>query len=163
MLTASERDALVATILHLPAQLHALVDRLDLAQLNTAYIPNEWTIAQNIHHLADGQMNLFIRMKLLLLEDYPTLKPFDQDTWVTTADSIGPIETSLTILQGLQERAATLVNSLDLTSFERTGWHPENGEMTLEQVARYYARHGELHLEQIGQVLTRGQGLGFRG
>ncbi len=154
MVTASERDALVATILHLPAQLHVLVDPLNLAQLNTAYLANEWTIAQNIHHLADGQMNLFIRMKLLLLEDHPTLKPFDQDSWVATADSVGPIEPSLTILQGLQERAATLVNSLDLASFERTGWHPENGEVTLEQIARYYARHGELHLEQISQTLA---------
>ncbi|WP_110519645.1 DinB family protein [Herpetosiphon llansteffanensis] len=154
MLTASERDALVATILHLPAQLHALVDRLNLEQLNTAYLANEWTIAQNIHHLADTHMTLFIRMKLLLLEEHPTLKPFDQDTWVTTADSIGPIEPSLLILQGLQERAATLVNSLDLASFDRTGWHPENGEMTLEQIARYYARHGELHLEQISQTLA---------
>lgn len=154
MLTATERDALVATILHLPAQLHALVDPLNLEQLNTPYLANDWTVAQNIHHLADGQMNLFIRMKLILLEDHPTLKPFDQDTWVTTADSIGAIETSLTILQGLQERAATLVNSLDLASFERTGWHPDNGEMTLEQIARYYARHGELHLEQMSQTLA---------
>ncbi|KPL91371.1 DinB family protein [Herpetosiphon geysericola] len=154
MLTATERDALVATILHLPAQLHALVDPLNLEQLNTPYLANEWTVAQNIHHLADGQMNLFIRMKLILLEEHPTLKPFDQDTWVTTADSIGAIETSLTILQGLQERAATLVNSLDLASFERTAWHPENGEVTLEQIARYYARHGELHLEQMSQTLA---------
>ena len=154
MLTDQERAELINKIRILPEQLEALVAPLDDRQLHTHFLPHEWTVAQNIHHLADSHMNSFISMKLTLTEEYPTLKPYDQDVWAQTADYDLPISTSLSMLQGLHARWTTLLESITDEQWERTAFHPENGDMTLERMLRYYAVHGEGHIDQITRTLA---------
>ncbi|MCB0065383.1 MAG: DinB family protein, partial [Caldilineaceae bacterium] len=57
MLTAEERQTQITKFRRLPRQLRTLVERLGDEQLTTRYLPNEWTVAQNVHHLADAHMN----------------------------------------------------------------------------------------------------------
>jgi hypothetical protein len=87
MLTQSQRTELIAKIANLPEQVAALVRDLSAEQLTTHYLPNEWSVAQNVHHLADSHMNSFIRLKLILTENKPPLKPYDQDAWAVRADA----------------------------------------------------------------------------
>ena len=112
MTTNLERQALIAKIRQLPSQLESLVRPLSEAQLNTRFLPNEWTVAQNVHHLADSHMNCLIRVKLILTEEHPTLRPYDQDAWAITPDYAAPIDDSLTLLRGLHARWALLFESL---------------------------------------------------
>src|ERR1700679_3231158 len=70
----------------LPQLLEFAILNLDEAQLNTPYRPDGWTVKQLVHHVADSHMNAFIRFKLGLIEDNPTIKPYDQDAWVKTKD-----------------------------------------------------------------------------
>jgi hypothetical protein len=139
----------------LPAELTALVSGLDDADLYTAYMPGEWTVAQNVHHLADAHMNAFIRVKLGLTEDHPTIKPYNQDRWAETpeADQL-PIASSLAIIEGLHARWCVLWESLDDTQWARTVNHPERGAMTVESFLRTYANHGAAHLDQITRTLA---------
>jgi hypothetical protein len=145
---------LIERISSLPDAIEALVKDLTDAQLTTEYIPGEWTVAQNIHHLADAQMNLFIRLKLILLEDHPMLKPFEQDDWVKTIDSKDTnLADSLAIIRGVHNRAARLVESLTPAELERTGYHPERGVVSLESIIAYLGDHGWLHVDQITKTL----------
>ena len=92
----------------------------------------------------------FIRIKLMLTEERPTLKPYDQNTWAETADvTQTPILSSLAILKGLHARLNTLLESLPEASFRRVAFHPEIGEVTLDDWVTTLARHGENHLAQI--------------
>jgi DinB superfamily len=112
-------------------------------------------VAQNVHHLADSHMNSFIRMRLILTEDRPTLKPYDQDLWAALADSgTTALEESLTLLHGLHARWVRLFESLDEADWRRSGLHPENGEVTLEDILRIYAAHGQGHIDQISRALA---------
>lgn len=155
MLTEVEREALYDAMLHVPDTLHTLIDDLYEVQLTTAYVPGEWTIAQNVHHLADSQMNAFIRFKLLLYEDHPTLKTWQQDDWAEAPDSQdADVASSLAIVRGVHTRWVTLMRTLDEAAWTRGGTHPEIGQVTPGDLLAYYGRHGDVHVEQIGQVLA---------
>ena len=155
MTTPAERKGLIDKIKRLPAQLELLVGGLSYTQLHTHFLPAEWTVAQNVHHLADSHMNSFIRIKLILTEENPTLRPYDQDAWALTADyQHTPITESLTLLRGLHSRWAVLFDKLSEEQWQRTGFHPENGVVTVEGLLRAYADHGEGHLDQITRTLA---------
>lgn len=154
MNTPEQRRAFIETIASFPDVLEALVTPLDETQLHTHFIPGEWAVAQNVHHLADSHMNSFIRCKLILTEDHPTLKPYDQEAWAETAEYSTPIAHSLVILRGLHARWTALFNSLSETQWARTGFHPENGDISLDDIVRAYDAHCKAHLDQITRTLA---------
>lgn len=155
----AERRPLIEAIGALPEQLAALVRPLTEEQLTTHFIPGEWTVAQNVHHLADSHMNSVIRLKLILTEDRPTLKPYDQDSWALLADGGHlQIEESLDILRGLHRRWVRIFEALTEEQWRRTGLHPEVGEVTPEDLLKTYAAHGVGHLDQIRRTLAAQDG-----
>ncbi len=150
MVTPEDRQALLARLRQIPDAAAAAVRGLSEAQLDTPCAEGEWTARQVVHHLADAQMNGFIRMKLILTEDYPTLKPYDQDEWVKLRDSAEhSVRASLSILAGLHERWSALLETLPASSWSRSALHPETGPVTLDDLLVTYARHGETHVRQI--------------
>jgi hypothetical protein len=157
MFTPQERRARIDKIRRLPAQLEALVSPLTPSQLTTPYLAGEWTVAQNVHHLADSHINSYIRMRLMLTEDHPTLKPYDQEVWATLPDAGTPdLQSSLAILRGLHHRWVQLFESLQEDDWARAGLHPEVGEITVEDILRIYSDHCDAHLDQITRTLAAG-------
>ncbi len=154
-MTAQERQWFIDKIQQLPAQIEALVDGLSAQQLTTHFLPGEWTVAQNVHHLADSHMNSYIRCKLILTEDQPTLKPYAQDDWAALPDAQGAeIGPSLSLLKQLHTRWVIFWQQLPADAWSRTGFHPANGTVTLDDQLRGYAAHGEAHLDQITRTLA---------
>lgn len=156
MLTQEERRPKIQKLADLPAQARNLARRIGERGLDTPYRKGGWTARQVLHHLADSHMNAFVRMKLVLNEDHPTLKPYDQDQWAQSADArTAPVEDSLAILDGLHRRMVRLLESARETDWERSAFHPERGEITLEDLLEIYSGHGAHHLAQI-EGLARG-------
>jgi hypothetical protein len=150
MLTPADRQAMLARLRQLPDAAEAAVRGLSEAQLDTPCGEGEWTVRQVVHHLTDAHMNGFIRTKLILTEEQPTLKPYDQDEWVKLRDSAEhPVRASLSILAGLHERWSGLLETLPESSWSRSATHPESGPVTLDDLLVTYARHGETHVRQI--------------
>lgn len=144
----------IQKIRELPSRLEALVSGLTPEQLTTAYMPNEWTVAQNVHHLADTHMNCFRHFKMILTRDDYQFQPLGPDDWAALPDADNAeIEDSLLILRGLHCRWATLLESLGADQWARFGLHATRGQVTLEALAQTYAKHGEDHLAQIQSVL----------
>jgi hypothetical protein len=152
MSTQAERQEFIKQIQKFPHELETLLAKYSEDQLDIPVQKGEWTIRQIVHHLADAHFNGYIRMKLVLTETKPILKPYDQSAWAELADMKLPIESSLHILRGLHERWAKLLADLPETSWERAGIHLENGLMTLDTLLTTYVHHGETHLEQIKQL-----------
>jgi hypothetical protein len=158
LFTAEERQAKIDIMRQFPAELEALVNHLSEQELHTAYLDGEWTVAQNVHHVADSHMNAFIRVKLGLTEDHPTIKVYDQDAWAQTADARDlPIESSLLLIKGLHERWCVLWTSLEDANWSRPVMHPEEGEITVEHFLRLYADHGAAHIDQVSRTLAAGK------
>jgi hypothetical protein len=151
---ALNREELIAGIESLPFRLeHALKDASPKA-LDTPYRDGGWTARQVVHPLADSHMNAYIRSRLILTEDTPPLKPYDQDRWATLPDAAhGPVDVSLSILRGLHSRWAAFFRSLPDDAWARTGFHPEHGLVTLDAILESYAGHGDRHLEHIRLAL----------
>lgn len=149
-MTAAERREKIEKIHSLPNAVEAAVKGLNDQQLDTPYRDGGWTIRQVVHHIADSHMNAFVRMKLMVTETNPTLKPYNQDAWAGLPDSNRmPVQSSLAIIRGLHERWSTLLASLPETAWARTAYHPERGEVTMEGTLSTYAGHGANHVGQI--------------
>ena len=149
-MTPDERRSKIGKIRALPSLLDGAVQGLNDAQLDTPYRQGGWTVRQVVHHLADSHMNAFIRMKLILTEEQPRLKPYDQDAWARLPDTLTmPIGVSMGILRGLHDRWTTLLESVPDAGWNRTAFHPERGDVTLDSILTTYAEHGEKHVGQI--------------
>lgn len=149
-MTRDERAEKIDAIRQFPAQLTAVVEKLDEGDLDSPCDEGLWTVRQVIHHIADSHLNAFIRTKLMLTEDHPTLKPYNQDEWVKLIDSsTASIQPSLAILSGVHERWTAVLQSLPDVAFSRTGFHPEHGPITLDDILTTYTKHGQDHLAQL--------------
>ncbi|HMO56356.1 MAG TPA: DUF1349 domain-containing protein [Roseiflexaceae bacterium] len=148
------RAARIAELAQLPALLEALVVPLAEAQLDAHAAHDPWTIRQIVHHLADSHMNSFVRMRLMLTEEHPTLKPYNQDAWSLLPDARAPISESLALLHGLHARWAAMLSGLPEAAWDRPGHHPEAGTVTIGGMLESYVRHGHEHLAQIGRILS---------
>jgi len=150
MTTKDDRKRKISKIQALPDQARKAVSGLTDAQLDTPYREGGWTVRQVIHHLADSHMNAFVRMKLILTEDNPTLKAYDQEQWAELHDGKGlPLESSLAILEGLHKRWVSLLERVPEDAWSRTAHHPEQGSITMDDLLNTYERHGENHVGQI--------------
>jgi len=150
MLTTSERNEWIQKIQQLPLKLETAVKGLSDTQLDTPTGEGKWTSRQIAHHIADANINAYSRMKLIVTEEKPILKPYNQDQWALLADcKNGRLDSTLMLIKGLHERWVMFLNSLPETSWAREGIHLENGKVALEDVLRIYSKHGETHIQQI--------------
>lgn len=150
MLTPTQRKELIDKMRQLPHQIEAAVHGLDDQKLDTPYGPGKWTPRQVVHHLADSHMNALIRMKLVLTEDKPALKGYNQDDWAKFGDAAKlPVNSSLAIIRGLHERLVHMLEHTKESDFQRQGVHSERGNITLDDLVLTYGRHGEKHCGQI--------------
>jgi hypothetical protein len=154
-LSAEERTALIGKIEALPGLLEQQVGALGAEELLARPLAGEWSVAQNVHHLADSHMNAFLRTKLILTEDRPTFKSYDQDAWAETPDAANAdVGSSFALLRGLHARWVILLRSVEGDEWTRTGLHPEGQRTyTIDDILRTYGNHGEAHLDQIRRTL----------
>jgi uncharacterized damage-inducible protein DinB len=149
--SSAEKESRLADILFLPRLLEFALLNLDEHQLNTPYREEGWTINQVVHHVADSHMNAFIRFKLGLTEDTPTIKPYIQDKWGETSDVLNvPVNYSITLIHSLHHRWYELLKSMTDEDWQRTLFHPEQKrEITLWEMLLIYAWHGKHHAAHI--------------
>ncbi len=155
VVTPALRVEYIKTILALHDNLAGAVSGLNETQLDTPYRPEGWTIRQTIHHVADSHLNAFIRFKLSLTENAPTIRPYFEDRWAELADSKMPIDVSMKIIQGIHLRWATLLMAMTEEDFKRELIHPESGVWTLEKTLALYDWHGRHHTAHITNLRAR--------
>lgn len=149
-------EQFILAIGQLPDKLRAAVAKLTPEQLDTPYREEGWTIKQVIHHLPDSHMNGYIRHKLALTEDIPTIRTYHEAEWAALADSqTCDIEISLNLLEALHQRWVVLLKGLTHEQLDRKLRHPESGECAIRQYIGVYAWHGEHHLAHITGLIER--------
>ena len=146
------RQAWIDEIERAPARLREAVSGLSDGQLDAKY--RNWTIRQVVHHVADSHLNSYVRFKLALTEERPTIKPYDESRWSLLADAQrADVAPSIALLESLHARWAFLLRSLAPAAFERSYYHPENQEaVPLWRALAYYVWHARHHTAQIEWV-----------
>ena len=136
--------------------MRAAVAGLTPEQLDTPYRPGGWTVRQVVHHVPDSHINSYVRFKLALTEEEPTIKPYDEARWAKLADTATtPVEVSLTLLDSLHSRWVPLLQSLTEADFARQFRHPELGMVRLDRNLALYAWHGKHHVAHITSLRER--------
>jgi DinB superfamily len=149
----ARRQQAMDEIASTPAKLRAVVKGLNDAQLDTPYRADGWTVRQVVHHVPDSHLNAYVRLKLALTEDNPTIKPYDEAAWAKLADSNStPIEVSLTLMDSVHDRWDRIWRSLKPEQFARKLVHPENGERTVDWLLFLYEWHGKHHTAHITEL-----------
>jgi hypothetical protein len=155
-LSEDQKQRCLDQITQTPANMRAAVKGLSEAQLDTPYRPGGWTVRQVVHHVPDSHFNSYMRFKLALTENEPTIKPYAEDRWAELADTkLTPIEVSLTLLESLHDRWMRLLRSLQPEDWKRTFRHPELGVMNLDKTLALYAWHGRHHVAHITSLRAR--------
>src|SRR5713226_7553973 len=155
-LTPAERESAIAQIAATPKCLRDTVAGLSQQQFDTPYRPGGWTVRQVVHHLPDSHLNSYVRFKLALTEDEPTIKPYYEDRWAELQEAkTAPIEVSLDLLEALHRRWVLMLRSLEGKDFERTFRHPELGIVPIDKNIALYAWHGRHHTAQITSLRER--------
>lgn len=150
----AQRDEWVRVIATAPQQYRAAVDGLSDAQLDTRYREGGWTIRQVVHHVADSHINSYVRYRLALTEDNPTIKPYAEDRWAELADArMAGVAVSLNLIESIHARWVMLLESMSEEDWGRSFLHPERGTVRLDATAGLYAWHCRHHLAHI--TLTR--------
>jgi uncharacterized damage-inducible protein DinB len=153
--TNEARAAHIQVLRELPERLTAAVAGLNDAQLDTPYRESGWTVRQVVHHVPDSHSNSYVRTKLALTEDWPTIKPYDEAAWANLPDSRSPILPSLVFLDGLHKRFVALLESMSEEDYRRGFNHPERGRMTLATNLALYDWHSRHHVAHITALRAR--------
>lgn len=154
--TDAEREQDIREIADAPANLRRAVHGLSDSHLNTPYRRGGWTVKQVVHHLPDSHLNAYVRFKLALTEEQPTVKPYQENLWAELHDARNaPVEISLLLLESLHVRWVILLKSMQRSDFDRKFNHPESGIMDLHALLQLYAWHGRHHVAQIDSLRER--------
>lgn len=154
--SAALRAESIASIQRLPSELRSATQDLTDEQLDIPYREGGWTIRQIVHHLADSHMNSYVRFKLALTEDHPTIKGYDQDAWAAGKDATFSIDSSLQILDGLHIRLVAVLENMTNEDYKRTLFHPEmKKSLPLDFMSALYGWHSRHHLTQVIKMKER--------
>src|SRR5260370_25353379 len=94
-------------------KLRGAINGLNEEKLNAPYREGGWTVRQVAHHVPDSHLNAYVRLRLALTEQEPTIKPYEEARWAALADArSAPVDVSLTLLDSLHERWVRLLRSL---------------------------------------------------
>ncbi|MEO5511401.1 MAG: YfiT family bacillithiol transferase [Longimicrobiales bacterium] len=152
----SERAGLIDTIASLPRALRAAVHGLTDAQLDTPYRDGGWTVRQVVHHVPDSHANAYIRFRLALTEDEPTIRVYNEAKWAELPDARTlPVAPSLTLLEGLHARWVPLLREMSPQQYARMLVHPERGRLSLGSMLRLYDWHSRHHTAHITRLRER--------
>ena len=152
-LTAQQKKEFLNDIEQTPARLRAAVSGLSDQQLDTPYREGGWTVRQVVHHVPDSHVNSYIRFKLALTEEEPTIRPYMEDRWAELPEAkSGSIDVSLALLESLHRRWMLVLRGLTDAQWARSFRHPEMGLLSLEKTLALYAWHGRHHVAHVTEL-----------
>jgi len=113
----------------------------------------KWSMLEVMHHLADGEMVLGVRIRMILAQDRPPITAYDQEAWAEKlryrdAD-LGAVQLQFQTLRDANLRVARELSPEDLG---RAGIHTERGAESVGYILRLLAGHDLTHLAQLERI-----------
>ena len=147
-----DRKKLIAQYRDGYAAIAAVLLKITPEELDAKPGPGRWSTREILHHLADSEMTAAVRLRLLLAEDRPTIRGYDQDEFARKLHYDRPHETSLELFRWAREATAELLELLTPEEWLREGTHTEGGAFGVEAWLKTYAGHAHRHARQISEA-----------
>lgn len=149
----------VAAMAAFPTELGLLIGRLSSGELESTPRRGEWSAKEVVAHLAETEVAFGWRLRTMLADDQPTLAPYDQDAWAAALIYQGySAQRALRLFEVLREAHSALLRALELKAWERTGRHPERGEITVRELVDHRAHHDLQHVAKLRDKIRRLRG-----
>jgi uncharacterized damage-inducible protein DinB len=134
-------------------KMEKLVKPLSKKQLRRRPGPGKWSIAEILAHLADAEVVVSWRMRLILGSNGTPIQAFDQDAWAKTFryDEQDP-KHALKVFRVLRENNLALLKAVPRKLWENHGMHAERGKETIAHIVRMFAGHDVNHLQQVEKI-----------
>lgn len=151
--TSEEREQDRFELNAIVPRLQQVVDDLPVSRLHMPYRPNGWTPQQIIHHMADNDMNAFIRLKRGITETEPQASSYRQDLWAELNDyKETPVSVSIQLLQAIHFRMDKVLESLTEADYEKKLKTNVLGSITVDTAIQRFIWHNHHHTAQIRSV-----------
>ncbi|MGI9103843.1 MAG: DinB family protein [Terriglobales bacterium] len=153
--TLGDRDP-VNVLQETPAKLAELVKSQPASTLNQRPAPGKWSVGEILAHLADAEMVVGFRVRLILGHPGVPIQAFDQDVWAAFShyEQI-PAPESLERFTAQRRANVRLLRSLSPEQMQQHGMHSERGRETVEQVIKMWAGHDLNHRAQVERILGK--------
>jgi len=112
-------------------------------------IPSDggWTASQCLAHLADAEISLALRIRMMLTSERYSFANWDEDAFAALKIDRDP-QTSVAVFRSIRESNLEILAGLKSSDFERTGIRANGETITLGDYVAMMSRHVRAHLEQ---------------
>lgn len=115
--------------------------------------PGKWSITEILAHLADTEIVVSWRMRLVIGQNGAAIQAVDQDAWAQTLDySRHDPEISIETFRVLRANNLRMLQALPEDLWENYGMHSTRGRETVAHIVRMYAGHDQNHLAQVDKI-----------
>lgn len=149
----------MAVLRNTPAAVRSLLNGLPEEWIHANEGPDTWSPFDIVGHYVECERTNFIPRLRTILENEAAearFPPFDR--FAQLKENPGkPLEELLTSFEQLRAENMRILDSfqLDETVLDRTGIHPEFGNVTARQLLSTWLVHDMAHLAQIARVLAK--------
>jgi DinB superfamily len=152
-MTENERRELIAKYADGYDQVVEALEGFPQGQLTAHPLPGKWSACEIVQHLADSEMTSAIRLRLLLVEDRPVIKGYDQDLFATRLHyNDRGMAPALDAFRAARATTLQLLEGMTEEDWRREGTHTETGRYTVEDWLKLYAAHAHGHADQIRKL-----------
>lgn len=148
-----DRREIVAYLRSVPDEAEAVCAGLSDEQMRRRPGADEWSLIELVCHLRDWASEEGVRIRRLVEEDNPTLVPYDEQAWAAERRyREEDVRRGLTAMRAYCTGLAYQLEGLPDEQWERPGFHPEMGRVTVRSRAEAQVAHARDHLAQMREV-----------
>ena len=115
--------------------------------------PERWSIHEIILHIADSEVNSYVRCRRFIAEPGLSVMAYDENRWAKELNYHDQLtDDAVALLKFLRQMSYRLIKSLPESAWSNTVEHPENGTMTLDDWLEIYTNHIPEHIRQIQET-----------
>lgn len=151
-----ERKSYTKEIADIVPSLRKIVKDFNNDQLQTPYRSGGWTVQQVVHHMADNDVNAYLRLKRALTEEEPMASSYRPNFWAELSDyKDTPIEISLMLLEALHYRLINTIHGLKSADYDRRFNTEVLGWITVDVAIQRFIWHNKHHTSHIQSLAQR--------
>ena len=143
----------LAVLQSTPQNLSRQLRGLSGAHLGRRPAPGKWSIREIVAHLAETEIVIGYRLRLIRSQNGTPIQAFDQDVWAKNSN-YARVDTRMALASfaGLRKLNVAFLKSIPPGKLGYYGMHSERGKETLAHLIRLFAGHDINHLTQVARI-----------
>lgn len=135
-------------------KLKRLLGKATPAKMNQRPAADKWSIAMILAHLAESELVLSYRLRMVLGSNGTAIQAFDQNRWQRNAGYLSKDpQKTIKLLETLRANNIALLKSISKEQWSNFGIHEERGKETVSQMVAMVAGHDVNHVRQVEAIL----------